>query len=68
MPIPINIPNSEVVFLLLAVGALLIGFTSIGALFRIWSWKVPRGLAYAFFGVLLAYIVIAYVIGNVFAS
>jgi len=51
MSLPDFLPYSEVIYFLFIAGVVSVAATSLGALIRAWSWKVPRTMAMAFLGV-----------------
>ena len=60
MSLPVFLPYSEVVNFLFIVGAISVVATSLGALLRVWSWKIPQTLGLAFLGVIAAFVTIAW--------
>jgi hypothetical protein len=64
MSLPFFIPYSEVVYFLFMVGAVSVVATSVGALLRAWSWKIPQTLGLAFLGVIAAFVVVAWLFGR----
>lgn len=64
MDLPVYIPYIDAIYLIIAIGLGLIVFTSIGVFFKLWSWKIPRSMAYAFLAVVVVFVVISYLIGN----
>ena len=64
MELPVYIPYVGAIYGIILVGVGLVIFTSIGVFFKLWSWRVPRSMAYAFFAVVVVFIVISYLIGG----
>lgn len=64
MGLPAFIPYTELIYFLFAVGAVAVVATSLGALLRVWSWKVPRTLGLAFLGVIAAFVIVAWLSGK----
>lgn len=67
MHLPILVPYIEIVYILITVGIIAVAGSSAGALLRAWSWKVPRTMAYAFFGVVFVLILVSWLF-NTLAS
>ena len=64
MGLPAFIPYTELIKFLFAVGAVAVVATSLGALLRVWSWKVPRTLGMAFLGVIAAFVIVVWLFGK----
>ncbi len=64
MSLPVQIPYLELINFLFIVGAVGVIATSIGALLRAWSWKIPKTLGLAFLGVIAAFVVVAWLYGR----
>jgi len=64
MDLPIYIPYVDAILLIIGIGIGLVLFTSVGVFFKLWTWRVPRSMAYAFLAVVVIYVVISYLIGN----
>ena len=62
------IPYSGAIYFIIAIGAGLVIFTSIGVLFKLWSWRVPQSMAYAFIAVIIVFLIISYLIGSLGTS
>lgn len=60
MHLPILVPYIEIVYILITVGIIAVVGSSAGALLRAWSWKVPRTMAYAFFGVIFVLVLVSW--------
>ena len=60
MPLPIVVPYIEIIYILLAAGLVAVVGSTAGALLRVWSWKVPRTMAYAFLGVIVVLVLVSW--------
>jgi hypothetical protein len=58
------IPYIGAIYLIIGIGVGLVIFTSIGVLFKLWSWNVPKSMAYAFSAVVVVFIVLSWLIGR----
>ena len=66
MSLPEFIPYSEVIYFLLIAGIVGVAATSLGALLKAWSWKVPRTLGLAFLGVGAMFIIALWLFDRLF--
>ncbi|HUS93784.1 MAG TPA: hypothetical protein VMZ24_01250 [Patescibacteria group bacterium] len=64
MELPVYIPYIGAIYVFIGIGVGLVIFTSIGVLFKLWSWNVPRSMAYAFTAVVIVFIILSYMIGR----
>jgi hypothetical protein len=64
MELPVYIPYINAIYLVIAIGLGLTIFTSIGVFFKLWSWRVPRSMVYAFTAVVIAFIILSWLIGR----
>lgn len=66
IPLPEFLPYFEVMYFLIIAGVGSVVVTSIGAMLRAWSWKVPQTLGMAFIGVGLMFIVALWLFDRLF--
>ena len=64
MELPVYIPYINAIYLVIGIGLGFIIFTSIGVLFKLWSWRVPQSMAYAFTAVVIAFVILSWLIGR----
>jgi len=58
------IPYIGAIYFIIWVGVGLVIFTSIGVLFKLWSWSVPKSMAYAFSAVIVVFVILSWLIGR----
>ena len=58
------IPYIGAIYLVIGIGVGLVIFTSIGVLFKLWSWNVPKSMAYAFSTVVVVFVILSWLIGR----